>query len=255
MTNQTSTPKKTIMLFDSSGEHDEKVTPAFMSGHGLDFISEPFSPLTEREKSLMCSGIGIPIGGDGGWFRYVRMTLVDGVKHIEFSDDDSTMGDSSTESSERVNKNHNKAKELFNALNERFGAVILSDEPTFEDGKCTEYFLDGVMPLSYFDGIADGEALTILLNKELKLTMNGSTNDITPQMRINSVCEQRGVPAIKVGQPCIVDGKKGLIINGNSSANFNVRFAESGQVSNCHPYWKMKILSMNRQETVFEHKD
>lgn len=253
MTNQTPTPKKTIMLFDSSGEHDEQVTPAFMSGHGLDFISEPFSPLTEREQSLMCYGEGIPIGDESGWFRFVHMILVDGVKHIEFSDDDSTIGDSSTESSERVNKNYITAKKLFDAFHERFEAVIHSNDPTFKDGKCTEYFLDGVIPLSYFDDIADGEALTILLNKELKLTM--STNDITSQMRINSVCEQRGLPAIKVGQPCIVDGKKGLIVNGNSSANFNVRFAESGQISNCHPYWKMKILSMNRQETVFEHKD
>jgi hypothetical protein len=80
-------------------------------------------------------------------------------------------------------------------------------------------------------------------------------SEITPQDRINAVCEQRGVPLIKVGQPCIMDCKKGLIINGNSSANFNVRFAESGKVFNCHPYWKMKILSMDRQSTVFEHQD
>lgn len=78
--------------------------------------------------------------------------------------------------------------------------------------------------------------------------------DITPQDRIDSVCEQRGVPAIKVGQPCLVDGKKGLIINGNSSANFNVRFADGGETYNCHPYWKMKILSMDREKVIFEDK-
>ena len=174
MTIQTPTPKKTTMLFDSCGDHDEEVTLAFMSGHGLDFTSDPFSPLTERETSLMCYGEGIPIGKESGWFRFVRMILVDGVKYIEFSDDDSTTDDSSTESYERVNKNYDTAKKLFNALHERFDAVIHFDNPTFKDGKCTEYFLNGVMPLSYFDGIADGEALTILLNKELKLTMNGS---------------------------------------------------------------------------------
>ena len=78
---------------------------------------------------------------------------------------------------------------------------------------------------------------------------------VTAQDRIDSVCEQRGIPKLQVGQPCIVDNKKGLIVNGNSSANFNVRFAESGQVYNCHPYFKMKILSMDRKETVFEYKD
>ena len=74
------------------------------------------------------------------------------------------------------------------------------------------------------------------------------------QEYVNRVCEYRGVPPIKKGQPCIVDGKKGLIVGGNGSANFNVRFA-SGDTFNCHPYWKMKILSMDRKETVLEYTD
>lgn len=79
------------------------------------------------------------------------------------------------------------------------------------------------------------------------------SEEMTPQERINDVCEKRGVPLIKVGQPCLVEGKKGLIINGNSSLNFDVRFAETGEVCNCHPYYDMKILSMDRQETIFEN--
>ena len=81
------------------------------------------------------------------------------------------------------------------------------------------------------------------------------TNTITNQCRIDSVCEQRGIPKIEVNQPCLVDGKEGVIVNGNSSANFNVKFAESGMVHNCHPYFKMKILSMDCKEIVFEDLD
>ena len=72
------------------------------------------------------------------------------------------------------------------------------------------------------------------------------------QKSIDSVCEYRVLPPVKKGQPCTVNGEKGLIVGGNSSCNFNVRFA-SGNISNCHPYWKMKILTMDRSETLYEH--
>ena len=45
------------------------------------------------------------------------------------------------------------------------------------------------------------------------------------QEYIDRVCEYRAVPPVKKGQPCIVNGDKGLIVGGNGSANFNVRFA------------------------------
>ncbi len=71
---------------------------------------------------------------------------------------------------------------------------------------------------------------------------------------IDRVCEYRGIPPVKKGQPCHVNGKKGLIVGGNNSANFQVRFS-SGETFNCHPYWKMKILTMDRKETLYEYKD
>ena len=74
------------------------------------------------------------------------------------------------------------------------------------------------------------------------------------QEHIDRICEHRGLPPVKKGQPVIVNGKKGLIIGGNTSANFQVRFA-SGDIFNCHPYYKMKILTMDRSETLYEHKD
>lgn len=58
---------------------------------------------------------------------------------------------------------------------------------------------------------------------------------------IDRVCDYRGLPKIKEGTRCEVDGKQGVICGGNTSANFNVRF-DDGRVSNCHPNWRMRIL-------------
>ena len=77
----------------------------------------------------------------------------------------------------------------------------------------------------------------------------------TKQDKLNRICQYRGLPKIKIGQPCIVNGKKGLIVSANSSCNLDVRFADTGLTNNCHPYWKMKILTMDRKETLFQHKD
>ena len=74
------------------------------------------------------------------------------------------------------------------------------------------------------------------------------------QKSINTVCEYRGLPEIKVGQPCTVSGEKGLIINGNRSCNFQVRFS-SGEEYNCHPNYKMIIKSMDLKEVIFDSED
>lgn len=63
------------------------------------------------------------------------------------------------------------------------------------------------------------------------------------QSAINLVCRYRGLPSIKKGTPCEVDGNKGVIWGGNHAANFNVKFDADGRVNNCHPDWRMKITS------------
>ena len=62
------------------------------------------------------------------------------------------------------------------------------------------------------------------------------------QEYIDRVVKYRGLPSVKKGAPCEVCGKKGVVWGGNSAANFNVKFANN-QVSNCHPYWRMKIFN------------
>ena len=62
------------------------------------------------------------------------------------------------------------------------------------------------------------------------------------QKYIDRVCEYRGLPRVKKGTPCIVDGCKGVIVGGNHAANFNVKFEDTGQILNCHPEWKFTIL-------------
>lgn len=63
------------------------------------------------------------------------------------------------------------------------------------------------------------------------------------QKKINEVCSYRNLPAIKKGMRCEVDGRKGVIVGGNSSANFNVKFDDNGTIRNCHPEWKMSIFN------------
>ena len=73
------------------------------------------------------------------------------------------------------------------------------------------------------------------------------------QKAINMVCEYRGLPKIKKGTPCTVNGEKGTVHGGNHCANLNVKFDSDGRVSNCHPYWKMKILNSDGS-ILYEHK-
>jgi hypothetical protein len=63
------------------------------------------------------------------------------------------------------------------------------------------------------------------------------------QEYIDLVCQKRGLPKIKKGTPCAVDGRKGIVVGGNSSANLNVLFDDCASVRNCHPYYKMQIFN------------
>lgn len=75
------------------------------------------------------------------------------------------------------------------------------------------------------------------------------------QDKLDRICGYRGVPKIKIGQPCIVDGTKGVIVGGNGSCNFQVKLAKNNHTSNCHPLWKMVIKSMDRKEVIFDSED
>lgn len=63
------------------------------------------------------------------------------------------------------------------------------------------------------------------------------------QEHIDRVCKYRGLPEIKMGTPCEVDGKKGVIVGGNTSANLNVLFESNDTARNCHPGYKMRIFN------------
>lgn len=74
------------------------------------------------------------------------------------------------------------------------------------------------------------------------------------QIAINDICKYRGLPPVKKGTKCTVDGESGIIFGGNSSANFNVKYDSDGRVRNCHPDWKMKIFN-DDGSILYEHKD
>lgn len=73
------------------------------------------------------------------------------------------------------------------------------------------------------------------------------------QKAIDAVCEYRRLPRIRKGFRCEVHGDCGIIVGGNSSANFNVKFSD-GVVINCHPEWKMTIFDHNN-EIVYRYPD
>jgi len=60
------------------------------------------------------------------------------------------------------------------------------------------------------------------------------------QKSIDEICKYRDLPKLLKLYPCEVDGSKGFVFGGNSSANLNVKF-ENGQILNCHPYWRFKV--------------
>lgn len=69
-----------------------------------------------------------------------------------------------------------------------------------------------------------------------------NTQKENTQKMIDRVVSYRGLPPIKKGMRCIVDGKSGAIVGGNSGANLNVRFDGWRGSSNCHPYWRMTVF-------------
>jgi len=63
------------------------------------------------------------------------------------------------------------------------------------------------------------------------------------QKHIDAACRYRGIPKVTKGMACSVNGRAGKIVGGNSSANFNVKFDDNGDIRNCHPYWEFQIFT------------
>ena len=65
------------------------------------------------------------------------------------------------------------------------------------------------------------------------------------QDELDRVCKYRKLPPLKIGAECEVDGKKGVIVGGNCSANLDVLFDGRRHYNNCHPGYKMRIFNSN----------
>jgi hypothetical protein len=63
------------------------------------------------------------------------------------------------------------------------------------------------------------------------------------QETLDRVCKYRNLPPLKVGTECEVNGRRGVIVGGNASANLVVLFDDKSHVSNCHPEYKMRIFN------------
>ena len=56
--------------------------------------------------------------------------------------------------------------------------------------------------------------------------------------KFNDVCERRGLEFVRMGMTINVAGKKGIVVGGNSSLNFNVVMEGTTYSQNCHPTWE-----------------
>lgn len=74
------------------------------------------------------------------------------------------------------------------------------------------------------------------------------------QKKIDEIVACRGLPPIKKGQRCEVDGKPGMVCGGNSAANLNVLFDGDKHPMNCHPYWRFKIFNSDGS-TLYESNE
>ncbi|WP_321367959.1 hypothetical protein [uncultured Desulfuromusa sp.] len=63
------------------------------------------------------------------------------------------------------------------------------------------------------------------------------------QAKLDEVCKYRGLPPLKVGVECEVDGRNGIVVGGNCSANLSVVFDDADHVTNCHPGYRMRIFN------------
>ena len=63
------------------------------------------------------------------------------------------------------------------------------------------------------------------------------------QTKLDEVCKYRGLPPLKVGVECEVNGRMGIIVGGNCSANLSVIFDDADHIANCHPEYRMIIFN------------
>jgi hypothetical protein len=83
----------------------------------------------------------------------------------------------------------------------------------------------------------------IPLNALLAEQIRGLKMSRNTQAFIDRVVEYRGLPKLKKGMRCEVNGKAGRVWGGNGSANLDVLFDGEKRTMNCHPDWKMKIFN------------
>lgn len=70
--------------------------------------------------------------------------------------------------------------------------------------------------------------------------------------------QYRGVPFAKIGMRVQVEGRSGVIVGKNSSANFEVLFDDGphkGLTLNCHPNWRMKYFDQDGNEIATEQQE
>lgn len=87
----------------------------------------------------------------------------------------------------------------------------------------------------------DLEFMDAISQMKVKLLHKFKISDLFSTLsEFNHMKEYRGMKFIYMGMKVEVDGKCGVIVGSNSSANLNVCFDGDYKYYNCHPFWRVK---------------
>jgi hypothetical protein len=116
-------------------------------------------------------------------------------------------------------------------------------------------YIEGSEHHSTINALSPGHAKSIFL---YDLDLDGvaytdlrclSLGDVFTSDDFKRVAKYRDIPFAYCGMRVEVDGKPGVIIGHNSSANLDVLF-EDKTISNCHPNWKVKYFDKDYNEVT-----
>lgn len=151
------TPQSLLIYGSCDGEFNPAVTPELMQSLGLDIYADDhgdFAPLSEREYDLLCHDDYLTVGGLSV-IRFVRAFIKDGVKVINFSDDDY----SERETVARTLGNYHESRAVFEKMALAFGVELSADVKNDKDGNISEYWLDIYVPMERFSALNTGQQL------------------------------------------------------------------------------------------------
>ncbi len=156
---QVNTQNQSLTLHSACGDFDDEVTPELMRSLGFEVHTDEkgdFCPISEREYSLVNQNDILTVGSKSeGVIRFLRLSLINGQKYLNISDDDYSAADTV----ERTLNNYKNSRAAFQKMAKAFDVELSDFRVDNDDGTISEYELDIDVPLTRFDAIQSGKQL------------------------------------------------------------------------------------------------